>query len=240
MSISLPKPISVPPTAPDDRDLSFPPLETGQCLASDEFMRRYEAAPDLKNIELIEGVVYVASPVRLGNHAKPHLCVIAWIGNYMARTPGTDGGADCTTILDDKNVPQPDCVLFLLPEHGGQTHVSEKDYLVGAPELAVEISASTASADRNKKLTAYERNGIREYIICRVLDAQVDWLFLKDGKYQRLAPSADGILRSITFPGLWLDPATLFRGDLAALFKTLNQGLESPEHAEFVERIHSS
>jgi hypothetical protein len=38
--------------------LSPPPLRDGDRLTSDEFMRRWEAMP-----ELIDGIVYMASPV---------------------------------------------------------------------------------------------------------------------------------------------------------------------------------
>jgi Uma2 family endonuclease len=203
-------------------------------------MRRYEATPDLENVELIEGVVHVPSPLRATFHGTPNLGISYWIGHYIAKTPGTSGALDSTTLLDLGNVPQPDCVLYLLPENGGQSHINEDRYIAGAPELVVEVSASTVAADRNKKLPAYERNGIREYIICRVLDAQVNWYVLHNGKYEKLTPSADGTLRSPTFPGLWLEPDALFHGDLASLFKTLEQGLASPEHAEFVTRIQPS
>jgi Uma2 family endonuclease len=241
MSVSLPKPISIPATIPDDdRDSTFPPLETGQQLTADEFMRRYEATPDLENVELIEGVVHLASPVRAAFHGTPQLSIAGWLFHYIAGTPGTKGADNSTTLLDFGNVPQPDCVLFLLPENGGQSHINQDGYIVGAPELAVEVSASTVAADRNKKLPAYERNGIREYIICRVRDAQVDWYVLREEKYEKLTSSDDGILRSQTFPGLWLDTDALFRDDYAAILKTLDEGLASPEHAEFVTRIQPS
>jgi Uma2 family endonuclease len=240
MSVSLPKPIAIPSSVPDDPDSPFPPLETGQHLTADEFLRRYEATPELENVELIEGVVHVASPVRAKYHGNHQQNFDGWLFYYTSRTPGTDGTGNSTTRLDLANVPQPDCTLYLLPEFGGAAHIDARGYLAGSPELVVEISASTISTDRNKKLPVYERNGIREYIICRVLDAQIDWFVLIDGKYSRITPAPDGTLRSITFPGLWLDTDALFRGDRAALIKTLDQGLAALEHAEFVTRIQPS
>jgi Uma2 family endonuclease len=241
MSVSLPKPISIPPSVPDDgRDEPFPPLESGQQLTADEFMRRYEATPELKNVELIEGVVYVASPVSAKFHGTPLSSLVGWMFYYASRTPGTDTADNSTAILDGVNVPQPDSMLYLLPEHGGQSHINEGGYVVGPPELVAEVSASTVSIDRNQKFAAYERNGIREYILCRVHPAQVDWFVLIDGKYSRITPAPDGTLRSVNFPGLWLDPDALFRVDRAGLIKTLDRGLESAEHAEFVNRIRIS
>jgi hypothetical protein len=38
-------------------------LVTGERLTREEFLRRWEELPDLKNAELIDGVVHVPSPV---------------------------------------------------------------------------------------------------------------------------------------------------------------------------------
>jgi hypothetical protein len=54
----------------------LPPLESGDGLTRPEFERRYAAAPHIKKAELIEGIVYVASPVRHEQHGKPHSRVI--------------------------------------------------------------------------------------------------------------------------------------------------------------------
>lgn len=48
-----------------------PPLENGDRLTRPEFERRYEAMLHLEKAELIEGVVYVGSPVRYTQHGKP-------------------------------------------------------------------------------------------------------------------------------------------------------------------------
>ena len=40
-------------------------LITGERMDSAEFLRRWDALPDVKNAELIEGVVFVPSPVSL-------------------------------------------------------------------------------------------------------------------------------------------------------------------------------
>ena len=46
------------------------PLENGDRLSRLEFERRYQAMPELKKAELIEGRVYMASPVRI-IHGQP-------------------------------------------------------------------------------------------------------------------------------------------------------------------------
>jgi Uma2 family endonuclease len=134
-------------------------------------------------------------------------------------------------------MPQPDCLLFIDPERGGQAKIDEDDYLNGGPDLIAEVAASSVSYDLHDKLQAYQKNGVREYIVWRVDDQKVDWFVLCGGGYEPLAPEADGTFRSTVFPGLWLDPAALVRGDFHTLLGVLQRGLESPEHAAFVASL---
>jgi Uma2 family endonuclease len=181
---------------------AMPPLENGDELTRDEFERRYDAMPDLKGAELVEGVVYMPSPVRHRLHSHPHSCLISWQWVYAARTPGLDSGDNGSIRLDLVNMPQPDAYLIIRPERGGQAQISEDDYIEGAPELIAEVASSSASYDLGSKLDAYRRNGVREYIVWRVLDRAVDWFVLRDEKFERLAPEQDGTLRSTVLPGL--------------------------------------
>ena len=216
------------------------PLQNGDRLTREEFERRYEAMPHLKKAELIEGVVYVPSPVNYTDHGKPHMHLITLLGVYEASTPGVEGGDNTTVRLDLDNEPQPDAFLRIAPGRGGQSRTGEEGYVEGAPELAAEVAASSASYDLHAKLHVYRRAGVREYLILRVLDQEVDWFCLRGGQFQKMAPDAQGILRSEVFPGLWLDPAALLRGDLAGVLAVLDQGVQSPEHAAFVERLRKS
>ena len=68
--------------------LSIPPLENGDRLCRAEFERRYQAMPQVKIAELVEGVVYMTSPLRLKSHGEPHGDLITWLGTYKAFTPG--------------------------------------------------------------------------------------------------------------------------------------------------------
>ena len=139
--------------------------------------------------------------------------------------------------LDLSNMPQPDALLIVRPEYGGRVRIGEDDYIEGGPELVAEVSASSAGYDLGEKQAAYLRNGVLEYIVWRVLDRAVDWFVLRDDRYERLAPGADGILRSAVFPGLWLDPAALTGGDSARVLAVLQQGIGSAEHAGFVDQL---
>jgi Uma2 family endonuclease len=217
-----------------------PPLEPGDRLTREEFERRYDAMPGLKKAELIEGVVYMPSPVRLRNHGRPSRHLSTWMGVYEAATPGVEGGDNCTARLDLGNESQPDALLLIDPARGGQARISADDYIEAAPELVAEVAASTATYDLHTKLEVYRRNRVREYIVWRVRDRQIDWFVLRQGRFERLAPGADGILRSEVFPGLWLDPEALVRGDLARVLAVLQQGVASPEHVAFVALLQSA
>jgi Uma2 family endonuclease len=213
------------------------PLENGDRLTRVEFMRRYDTMPDLKKAELIEGVVYVPSPVRQKHLGTPHSHLIGWLFSYRAGTPGIETCDNSTVLLDLDIAPQPDAVLFVRPEYGGQVKINQDDYIEGAPDLVAEVAASSACYDLHDKLNAYRRNGVREYIVHRVLDQRVDWFVLREGRFEPLTPSTDGQLRSTIFPGLWLDPAALVRGDAATVMAVVQQGANSPEHADFVARM---
>ena len=215
-----------------------PPLEPGDRLSRAEFERRYDAMPNLKKAELIEGVVYMPSPVRVRRHGRPHFDLITWLGNYKTATPGVTGADNASVRLDLDNEPQPDAVLFIDPAKGGQARITSDDYLEKAPELVAEVAASTASYDLNTKLNVYRRNGVREYIVWRVLDRQIDWFVLRDGEFVRLPLDDAGLYRSEVFPGLWLDPAALVRGDTQSVQTALQRGLASREHADFVARLN--
>jgi Uma2 family endonuclease len=228
---------AVRPIVLPDQNGTVPPLENGDRLTRAEFMRRYEAMPGVKRAELIEGVVYVSSPVRHKNHGRPHSRLIGWLINYEVGTPGVEASDNSTILLDIDNTPQPDALLFVKPEHGGRVKINDDDYIEGAPDLVAEVAASSASYDLHDKFNAYRRNGVREYIVYRVLERRVDWYVFEDGRFMPLPPSADGLLRSNFFPGLWLDVAALVRGDLASVMAALQQGLSSPEHAEFSARL---
>jgi Uma2 family endonuclease len=219
---------------------AIPELENGDRLTRVEFERRYDAMPGLKRAELIEGIVHTPSPVRHSRHSRPHSYLMAWLTCYESSTPGLEVGDNGTVRLDQDNEPQPDGYLMILPERGGQARLSDDDFVEGAPELTAEIASSSVSYDLGAKLHAYRRNGVREYVVWRVLDQQLDWLVLTEGRYEPLAPDADGLLKSTVFPGLWLDPAALLHYDLARVLAVLQQGLATPDHAEFVKRLEQA
>ena len=218
----------------------IPPLENGDTLTREDFERRYHAMPRVKKAELIEGKVYMPSPVRCRNHSEPDNAIAGWLFHYRAMTPGIRAASNGTVRLDETNEPQPDSYLRIDERYGGQSKVSEDDYLEGAPELVVEIAASSAAYDLREKLAAYQRNGVREYVVWATFDQQIYWFSLAAGADVRLAEDEQGIMRSQVFPGLWLNVPALLKDDLASILNTLQQGLASAAHQEFVQRLAAS
>jgi Uma2 family endonuclease len=211
-----------------------PPLVAGEKLSREEFLRRWEALPQLKFAELIEGVVHLPSPLTY-SHGSEDFLIATWFGCYAARTPGCEGGAN-TTWLMLEDVPQPDCFLRIRSEYGGQSGL-EGGCCQGAPELIVEVCHSSKSYDLGPKLRLYRKAGVLEYITAVLAEDQIIWRRLAAGNYVSIEPGADGWLRSVVFPGLWLDPEALLRRDASRVLRVLNKGLRSLEHREFVKAL---
>lgn len=215
----------------------MPVLRNGDRLTRAEFERRYSAMAGVNKAELIEGVVYMPSPVRYRGHGKEHAYLITWLGYYSSKTPGVpDFGDNATVRLDEDNEPQPDVLMLLPPAAGGTARIDDDGYIAGGPELACEIAYSSVNIDLHHKLNAYRRNGVKEYLVWRTEDAVIDWFLLQDGLYAP-QPGDVGVLKSTMFPGLWLDAPAMLRGDLPAVFAAVDRGVATPEHEAFVERL---
>ncbi|MDF5735605.1 MULTISPECIES: Uma2 family endonuclease [unclassified Nostoc] len=217
----------------------IPPLENGDRLTRYEFERRYQAMPRHQKAELIEGVVYLASPLRFESHAEPHGHTITWLGVYEASTPGVRLGIKPTVRLDRDNEPQPDGVLLITPRSQGQSRLSHDDYIEGAPELVIEIAASSVAIDLYDKKKVYGRNGVKEYIIWQIFENKLDWFRLQQGEYVSLEVEVDGIIKSEVFPGLWLSMSDLLAGNMQQVLAVLQLGLNSPEYQIFVQQLSS-
>ena len=213
---------------------SMPVLHSGDRLTRAEFERRYHAMPQTKKAERIEGVVYMPSPVSKA-HAEIHSRMNGWLFVYSAATPGTCVGDNATIRLDPDNDPQPDVYLRL--EEGGNTSTSADGYVEGAPELIVEIAASSSAYDLHDKKKAYRRNRVQEYIVWQIYEEIIVWFRLENEEYVEVKPDAKGILRSQMFPGLDLDTRAMLKGDVAKALKTLQASLASPAHKAFVRKL---
>jgi Uma2 family endonuclease len=216
-------------------DEEVPELIRGDYLSREEFMRRWEAMPHVKRAELIRGVVYMPSPLSR-EHGRTDSDVGTWLGVYRAATPGCETLANATWFMGEEEAPQPDSSLRVLPEYGGQS-TDQGRYVSGAPEFLAEVCISSTTYDLHQKLEVYQEAGVQEYLAVLMREREVRWHRLVGGRFEVLPAPADGIYRSTVFPGLWLDAAALLAGDLARVLVMLQQGLNSPEHAAFVELL---
>ena len=214
-------------------------LREGLRLSRAEFERRSAERPDLKKVELIDGIVRMPSAVRYAAHARPHAAVLGWLFTYEASTPGVHVADNTTLRLDGDNELQPDAALLIDPRAGGQARISPDDYVEGAPELVAEIAASSASYDLREKLAVYRRNGVREYLVWRVPDRRLDWFELVGGTYCARTAGDAGVVRSAAFPGLWLNVGALLSDDLAGVLRTLQEGVADPSHAAFLNGLRA-
>lgn len=209
-------------------------LYNGDHMKQPEFHRRYLAYPDDRKFELIGGVVYMASPLKRP-HGTSHPELSLVLALYKGSTPGVEVADNMTTILGEESEPQPDLMLRLLTEYGGQSHYNEDDFLVGAPEFIAEVAHSSRSIDMNRKRLDYLEAGVQEYLVWCLEEDELHWFHFPSKR--KLKPDREGLWKSRVFPGLWLDGPALLARDTARLVAGLQKGLASSEHAAFVGKL---
>jgi Uma2 family endonuclease len=209
-------------------------LNNGDRLTQKEFHRLYEQTDPGFKAELIGGIVYVASPLRI-RHGTNHLPIGSLFLTYEASTPGVQCCDNTTVILGENAEPQPDLLLRILPEFGGQSRTNDDDYIEGAPELIAEIALSSRAIDLHAKRDDYSRFGVLEYLVVNLRDNRLHWFDLRGGR--ELSPDADGVCRIHTFPGLWVNAPAVLSRDFGQMTATLNAGLSTPEHTAFVQQL---
>ena len=214
---------------------TIPPLENGDRLTRAEFERRYEAMPNVK-AELIEGVVFIQKNRRV-SEGKASARFAVFLVTYALNIKEIESALRTSLVIDDANEYQPDVVLYVKENFGGNSYISADDYLEGSPELVVEIAASTASYDTTLKKNIYRRNGVKEYIIWRVDDEEIDWFAWEEGEYVSLEKDKNGVIESRFFGGLRLNVDAILSDDLAKVLNDLQKGLKSKKHKDFVKSL---
>ena len=233
-------PISLPISRLRRNEVKLPAIENGDCLNQATFHARYKTMPSAFRAELIGGRVHAPSPLRLA-HSELHVELVFWLKSYARKTPGVRVTDHATTILGPDSEPQPDAALLI---EGGQTRKNAEGYMVGPPELVVEVASSSRAYDLFDKRHDYERYGVAEYLVLLLDEERAVWFTRparrktgRTGKFVEAATPRDGLCKSAVAPGLWLDPAALFRLDTNKVMETLNVGLATAEHAAFVARL---
>jgi Uma2 family endonuclease len=217
------------------RPAVVPPLVAGERLDQPGSHRRYGAMPPGARAEWIGGVVHRPSPVSI-EHGEAHVPAIVWLSYYAENTPGVRVLDNATVILGWKSEPQPDVMLRVRPEHGGRTR-NQGPYVAGTPELVVEVARATRFVDLGPKLADCEQAGVLEYVVRALEPDELIWHRQDGGRLVRVPPDPDGLHRSAAFPGLWLDPGALLRGETRRLREALDLGLATPEHRDWRARL---
>jgi Uma2 family endonuclease len=216
---------------------TVPRLRNGDRLTQPEFHRRYLAYDEDQKFELVGGTVFMASPLSW-SHGAYHQQLGHVLGLYVDGTPGVEVGDNVTVILGEESEPQPDLSVRIGPECGGRSRVNDQDYIEGPPELVAEIAYSSVALDLNQKRRDYEAGGVQEYFVLCVDDKELHWFHFPTGKL--LKPTRDGVLRSVVFPGLWIDGAALLARERIRLAEVVQQGLASRAHQAFVRKLEAA
>jgi Uma2 family endonuclease len=200
--------------------LDIPPLVNGDNLSRDEFERLWELHPEIKHAELIDGIVYLEMTVGR-DHATRHSAVIGWLITYAASNAGVEVGDNATVRFSDGSDLQPDALLLRTEEAGAYSR--EPNALIeDPPDFVFEVAASSAAYDLHQKLNVYQRNGVPEYVVWQLYENRIDWFELRDGRYERRHPGADGTIESAQFPGLRLHVKKMLDGDLAGVLAAVS------------------
>jgi Uma2 family endonuclease len=210
-------------------------LATGDRMDQPTFHRLYSQTPPGFKAELVEGAVYVASPVS-SHHSIPHARIMLWLGLYELATPSTIVCDNGTLVMNDANELQPDAMLLLNSSVGGGCALAD-GYVRGVPELVVEVSHTTESLDRVSKRRVYESLGVAEYLVVLVASQSVEWWSQTANGFVALKADRNGRFKSKAFPGLWLTPSGIVDASTQQLANTLHEGLASPDHARFVAKL---
>lgn len=205
-----------------------PPLESGDVLDGDEYWRRCSVMPEKLKAERINGRVYIMAPRCAVHHANPHALLSAWLFNYAMNFPSLVVSDNATIRLNADNDPQPDLCLVCT---GGQTRFDDEGYIIGPPEMIVEIAGSSASYDFGEKRDVFEAAGVGEYIVFSPIEGRIAWWW-RDGRHfvDLESVEIDGVgavYQSVRFPGLWLDVKSLRSADSRKLIESLRRGVDS-------------
>jgi hypothetical protein len=79
---------------------------------------------------------------------------------------------------------------------------------------------------------------VREYIVWTLSDNRFHWFDLATGG--QFSPDSSGVVRVRVFPGFWINSLALIEKDYGRMMATLEQGVATPEHAAFVERLRTA
>jgi len=178
----------------------------------------YALVEDGQKADLIDGVIYMASPDTL---TQNELTGFLW--NLMRlccelKDMGRVFGSRFAFVLSPHSAPEPD-VAFVRKE---RLHLVQEHGMEGGPDIAVEIvSRDSRHRDLVKKRRLYQEAGVSEYWLIDPLKKQALFLCLQAGQYEPVPFEEGRIFRSAALPGFFLDVDWLFGSQPPKLQDTL-------------------
>lgn len=215
------------------RDGNSHELHNGDCFIRSEFHSLYEQMPEGYRAELLGGIVFEPSPLSW-SHSEWHVQLGYLLQTYAINTPRVAVGDNATVMLSEEDEVQPDLILRIAQDCGGQSRVSASDFVEGAPELVAEIAHSSRAIDLHLKKERYALSGVIEYIVVCLHPKQLFWFDLRGRKQFH---ARDSVIRSAVFPGLWLHQEGLLHLAHDLTVATLSKGLKSKAHKLFSEQL---
>jgi Uma2 family endonuclease len=186
----------------------------------------YRLVPDGQKADLIEGVIYMASPDSL--RANELTLFISWLFKGFIEVRGIGGKVVFSRYacrLSESSAPEPD-VAYVRPERVG---LVESGGMRGGPDIAVEVvSRESRHRDYDDTRRLYEEAGVAEYWIIDPVQQRVEFLVLEEDRY-RLAPlEQNRLFRSRALSGFWIDVDWLLADPLPAATRCLEAILGQP------------
>jgi Uma2 family endonuclease len=184
-----------------------------------------EIVPDGQKADLLDGVIYMASPDNTAaNDLNSWLCAV--IRTYVdARDLGSVYVSRVAYRIGPKRGPEPD--LGFVSKEREATRM--RGYIDGPPELAIEIvSPDSVQRDYLQKRAIYEQAGVREYWILDPDERRATFLVLGRAKFKEHKP-VRSIFHSRAVLGLWLDVRWLWADPRPKVLDIVHQLLEIPD-----------
>ena len=188
---------------------------------------------DGQKADLIDGVIYMASPENLDANL-----LFMWLGALLhgladKTDQGNIYGSRVAFRLDETGSPEPDLAFV----KKARSNLAHRGFFEGPPDLAIEIvSPELFDRDYVRKRAQYEEAGVSEYWIIDEMEQQITLLRLaSDGKYREVK-SRKGELHSLVLRGFWLRPEWLWQ-EVAVESRRIATAAGSPQAARFVERL---
>lgn len=179
-----------------------------------------EHIQDWQKADLIDGVVYMASPENWQANT-----LFVWLLSLLdafneSRELGQIVATRVAFRLDITNAPEPD-IAFVTKKRWPP---NKPGYFDGPPDLAIEIVCpESVHRDYQQKRRQYQKFGVREYWIVDDIDQRLTCFCLgKDGKFREVRPR-QGKLHSRVLKGFWLKPEWLWQRPFPKKAKILKE-----------------